>query len=466
VVGAIGEDSTMRRRRFEVRKFAARGFGVALALVLAGCVPAYQYETRLEPVALAPGAKREVTVIGAGDWRDTGVRVQRGETYKITAEGKWKASPFCNPTDASGFGEETPLCFRSPLALGPVPHANFQTLIGRIGPDGNPFIVGNTLQLDPQSEGNLALRMNDMADFLGDNSGQMTVAIERHGRPSAVALASPPPSAPPAALAPRERRAVELPRPSVREPVKAPFAFEELAGVDFGRYYALVIGINNYRNLPKLTTAVADAKAISGALAKDYGFEVNILVDATRAEIIDALDSYRERLRERDNLLIYYAGHGWLDEDANRGYWLPVDADKNRRTNWVENTTVTDTLKTLRAKHVMIVADSCYSGTLVRGAGVALRTADYWRRMTDKRARVALTSGGLEPVADIGGGGHSPFAKALIDALAGNDAIIDGNQLFSAIRRPVMLSANQTPEFTDVRNAGHDGGDFLFVRKR
>ena len=461
----------MRRRGFEVRKFAVRGLGAAFAFlfVLSGCItPAYQYETRLETVALPPGGKREVTVIGAGDWRDSGIRVQRGETYKIAAAGQWKANPFCNPTDASGFGEETPLCFRSPLALGPVPQANFQTLIGRIGPDGNPFMVGNTLLLDAQSEGNLALRMNDMNEFLGDNSGQMTVAIERHGRPSAVALASPPPppSAPPAAQALKGGRAVEPPRPSVREPVKAPFAFEELAGVDFGRYYALVIGINNYRNLPKLTTAVADAKAISGALAKDYGFEVNILVDATRAEIIDALDSYRERLRERDNLLIYYAGHGWLDEDANRGYWLPVDADKNRRTNWVENTTVTDTLKTLRAKHVMIVADSCYSGTLVRGAGVALRTADYWRRMTDKRARVALTSGGLEPVADIGGGGHSPFAKALIEALAGNDAIIDGNQLFSAIRRPVMLSANQTPEFTDVRNAGHDGGDFLFVRKR
>ncbi|MDP7667219.1 MAG: hypothetical protein QF738_04055 [Rhodospirillales bacterium] len=34
------------------------------------------------------------------------------------------------------------------------------------------------------------------------------------------------------------------------------------------------------------------------------------------------------------------------------------------------------------------------------------------------------------------------------------------------IRRPVMLAADQTPEYADIRKAGHDGGDFLFVRVR
>ncbi len=114
----------------------------------------------------------------------------------------------------------------------------------------------------------------------------------------------------------------------------------------------------------------------------------------------------------------------------------------------------------------MVVADSCYSGTLIRGAPVGLRGGDYWRRMAKKQARVALTSGGLEPVEDIGGGGHSPFARVFIATLKKNDAIMDGTTLFNEVRRPVMLSANQTPEYSDVRNAGHDGGDFLFVRKK
>ncbi len=241
--------------------------------------------------------------------------------------------------------------------------------------------------------------------------------------------------------------------------------FAAVEGIDFGAYHALVIGNDTHENLPDLTTAVNDAKAIAAVLTGEYGFKVKTLFNATHADIIDALDEYRETLTDRDNLLIYYAGHGWLDEDTGRGYWLPVDAKVNRRSRWVSNATISDTLKGLLAKHVMVVADSCYSGTLIRGAGVSLRSGEYWARMARKRTRVALTSGGLEPVADKGGGGHSPFATALLDALKGNEAVMDGTQLFSRVRRPVMLNANQTPEYSDVRNAGHDGGDFLFVRK-
>jgi hypothetical protein len=242
--------------------------------------------------------------------------------------------------------------------------------------------------------------------------------------------------------------------------------FSAIADIDFGDYHALVIGNNAYKHLPGLKTAVGDAEALAEALRQAYGFKVALLIDATRGDIIDALDSDVETLRERDNLLIYYAGHGWLNEDAGRGYWLPVDAKKTRRSQWISNATITDTLKTLQAKHVMVVADSCYSGTLTRGAGASLRTADYWKRMVSKKTRVVLTSGGLEPVADSGDGKHSPFAKAFIETLGANDAIMDGTQLFTRMRRPVMVASEQTPEYSDARSAGHDGGDFLFVRKR
>ncbi|MCH6590108.1 MAG: caspase family protein, partial [Proteobacteria bacterium] len=236
--------------------------------------------------------------------------------------------------------------------------------------------------------------------------------------------------------------------------------------IEFGRYHALVIGIGNYKHLPRLKTAVNDAKAVADVLRQDYGFTVKLLLDPARDDIVDTLDEYRAALDQTDNLLIYYAGHGWLDEESDRGYWLAADARPNRRSKWVSNATITDTLKTLQAKHVMVVADSCYSGTLIRGAPVGLRSGNYWRRMAKKRARVALTSGGLEPVEDIGGGGHSPFATAFIGVLKGNAAVMDGTTLFNEVRRPVMLSADQTPEYSDVRRAGHDGGDFLFVRRR
>jgi hypothetical protein len=245
----------------------------------------------------------------------------------------------------------------------------------------------------------------------------------------------------------------------------APVSAGAIPNVEFGRYFALVIGNNTYQHLPDLRTAVNDAKAVAGLLEQTYGFSVTLLLDATRADIIEALDGLTESLSSTDNLLIYYAGHGVLDEGAGRGYWLAVDAKPNRRTNWVSNSTLTDTLSALQAKHVMVVADSCFSGTLVRAAKVGVRAGDYWRRMAKKWTRVALVSGGLEPVSD-GSGNHSPFAKALLSALRGNPSIMDGTQLFDNVRRPVMTAANQTPQYADVRQAGHDGGDFLFVRKK
>jgi len=265
--------------------------------------------------------------------------------------------------------------------------------------------------------------------------------------------------------------------PAAGGPKRAPAEYKTLPSttlikndnkIDFGKYHALVIGINDYRYLPKLKMAVFDAKAVAKVLKADYGFKVTLLLDPDHGEIIDAFDEYREKLGPKDNLLIYYAGHGWLDEDSDRGYWLPVDAKPKRRSRWVSNATITDTLKALSAKHVMLVADSCFSGSLVRSAemGTRKRTGDYWKKMAGKWARVAITSGGLEPVADKGGGDNSPFAKAFIDALRENESLMDGITLFSRMRRPVMVAADQTPQYSDIRKAGHDGGDFLFVRKK
>lgn len=252
---------------------------------------------------------------------------------------------------------------------------------------------------------------------------------------------------------------------SDKQPAKKAVRTAAIANVDFGDYHALVIGNNKYRELPNLETAVNDAKSVAGILENEYGFDVNLMLDATRADIVIALDNYRKKLGEHDNLLIYYAGHGILDYSSERGYWLPVDASPDTQVSWVSNATVTDTLKAMSAKHVMLVIDSCFSGTLTRAVSTTLRNPDYLRKMSKKRARVALASGGLEPVADGGGAGHSVFAKAFIDALENNDSAMDGTELFVKVRRPVMLNAMQTPEYSDIRLSGHDGGDFIFVKK-
>ncbi len=240
----------------------------------------------------------------------------------------------------------------------------------------------------------------------------------------------------------------------------------DIPEIAFGKYYALVIGINDYSDLPKLNTAVTDARTIAKTLTELYGYSVTTLENPSRADIIDAFDDLRDKLTEQDNLLIYYAGHGWLDQQTGRGYWLPVNAKSDRRSRWISNSTLTDALQGLPAKHVMVVADSCYSGTLTRSIKVPERNKSYLKRISEKRARVVLSSGGLEPVADSGGGEHSVFADQFLKALRDNQGVLDGTQLFERVRHTVVLNANQTPEYSDIRLAGHEGGDFLFVRRK
>lgn len=249
------------------------------------------------------------------------------------------------------------------------------------------------------------------------------------------------------------------------EPASVAAARESAFGVDFGTYHALVIGSNRYRYLPSLKTAVADARAVAELLAEEYGFTVDLLIDATRRDILASLHRLRVQLGARSNLLVYYAGHGYLDPDTQEGYWLPVDAGPEEPTNWLANSTITTMLKGLEAKHVLVVADSCYSGSLNRSAEISNHPPSYVYKLARKRARVVFTSGGLEPVQDAGPGRHSVFANSFLAALRENDRqVIEGSALFLRVRQPVMENALQTPEYGPIRLAGHGGGDFLFIR--
>ena len=237
--------------------------------------------------------------------------------------------------------------------------------------------------------------------------------------------------------------------------------------VDFGRYHALVIGINDYQHLPKLRTAVNDATAVANVLRKRYGFEVTLLLNPTRSDVIRGLDVLRGELTELDNLIIYYAGHGVLDVEADMGFWQPVDAEEGTRTNWIAISGVTGTVKAMAAKHVMVVSDSCYSGRLTRGGTLSVKSGEErvaeLQRLARKRSRKALVAGGLEPVWDGGADDHSVFARAFLTTLRENREVLDGHRLFSEIRRPIVVNSDQTPEYADIRLADHDGGDFLFV---
>ena len=252
---------------------------------------------------------------------------------------------------------------------------------------------------------------------------------------------------------------------------------EPIAGdsqFNLGQYHALVIGNNDYRAYPKLQTAVNDAQTTANLLRERFGFNTRVLQNATRYEMLAALNELRKQLTPSDNLLIYYAGHGELDNSGDAGFWLPVDAEVENPRNWISNAAISDILNTIQAKHIMVVADSCYAGTLsvtatprMIGTMPTAKQQAWVEAMVAAKARTVLTSGGVAPVLDGGGGGHSVFARAFIEALQNTDGLVEGHAIYQQVLQRVKASSKtldqqQIPEYAPARHAGHEAGEFFF----
>ncbi|MES2260129.1 MAG: caspase family protein [Pseudomonadota bacterium] len=251
----------------------------------------------------------------------------------------------------------------------------------------------------------------------------------------------------------------------------------KLPSFNTGNYYALVIGNQRYTKLQALETPEADVTDLVPVLRDNYGFKVTLLLNATRYQILTEMNNMRAKLTEKDNLLIYYAGHGELDRVNGLANWLPIDAEPTSNANWISSSSLTEMLNAMAAKHILVVADSCYSGALTRSSVGQLQTGltdearlDWLKQIAAARSRTALTSGGLKPVMDGGGGKYSVFASIFIDILTQNQDVLEGMRLYREISARVVNVAlrqkfEQRPEYGAIRFAGGDSGDFLFVPK-
>lgn len=249
--------------------------------------------------------------------------------------------------------------------------------------------------------------------------------------------------------------------------------FERRMRSELGNFKALVIGINAYGNgFAPLSTAVADATAVAEVLRERYGYEVTLLTDVGREVIITKLAELTMSAKKTDNLLIYYAGHGQID-DKGQGYWIPVDGRAADPASWVSNDQVSDYIEASQLKHVLVVADSCYSGTL---SGNAIRPIPLDAKEEDLlfisrvKARTVITSGGLQPVLDDGGSGHSIFAQAFLTALRQTDGLAEGYRLFEQLaelvsQRSALARLPQRPQYAALKHAGHEGSEFFFLPK-
>ncbi|MGI1679495.1 MAG: caspase family protein [Cellvibrionaceae bacterium] len=270
--------------------------------------------------------------------------------------------------------------------------------------------------------------------------------------------------------------------PPVLEPLKLGDADpRKFDNVNFGRYFALIIGNQDYLYMEDLRSPLRDASSLQNILQDQYGFSTIMLSDANEKNILNALNDLYEQLGPEDNLLIYYAGHGNVTKSSTsnrqRGYWLPIDAQVDRFSNWISNTVISDHLDRLRARSVLVISDSCYAGNMASekspfllGSVNTALSEDSIKIGLGRRSRLVISSGGVKPVLDGTNGEHSLFAGSLIEILQNNNEVLRDNMLFARLavnvrHRVQAQNLNQTPEMRPIRAAGHSGGDFYFVPK-
>lgn len=246
---------------------------------------------------------------------------------------------------------------------------------------------------------------------------------------------------------------------------------------DQGVYRALIIGNDDYDDphqyWPSLKTAVSDARAVATILKDSYGFsDVVLLENSTRRDTLHALHDLNQRVQSHDNVLVYYAGHGFLDANTQRGYWVPADAEGTDHATFLRNSTIRDEIGIIaaRAKHTLLISDSCFSGTLLRGGlrgAPPSKNADaYYQKVANKKSVQVLTAGGVEYVDDdYQSSGHSPFSYFLINELKHNDKqLLTASELASNVEKGVANNVDQVPASGILQGAGDELGEFIFLK--
>ena len=248
--------------------------------------------------------------------------------------------------------------------------------------------------------------------------------------------------------------------------------------------YALLFGVNSYEHFDpwhKLNNPIPDAEAIRDELKNKYGFTVELVSDPSRDKILTKINEYaRKKYNDNDQLLIFFAGHGYYEERNNIGIGylvasdtLPPDADRGK-SSYISHGDLRDRIENIGCEHIFLMVDACFSGAFDptvaqfnRGRSPnripnSVSKKEFIKQTLAYKSRWYLTSGGKDYVSDGAPNRHSPFTRQILDALRTGGGQL-GILTLDDIRRYVEKA---TPE-PRVGEFGTNapGSNFLFIRK-
>lgn len=236
-----------------------------------------------------------------------------------------------------------------------------------------------------------------------------------------------------------------------------------------GKNFLLIIAIDKYKFWKSLSNPVKDARDFKKVLMDKYGFvQDNVLElyneEATPDNVRAQFESLKEKGSDIDNLIIYYSGHGYYDPSFDLGYWVPSEGktSQNATSTYLPNDNIKNYIKTLNFRHILMIADACFSGSLfIQDQGSRGVEAE---KNESLKSRWGMSSGNLELVSDGEKGKNSPFATYLIQFLKDNlEDRLKINKVIEYVVGQMKKNTNQSPIGAKLSGVGHEGGEFVFV---
>jgi hypothetical protein len=235
-----------------------------------------------------------------------------------------------------------------------------------------------------------------------------------------------------------------------------------------GKIWAVVIGINEYRNVQSLRYAISDAEGFKEYLSEYIGVPSDDIFfltneDATKAEIQSLLGTKIRRLAGKDDtVIIFYAGHGAVetdpvdpDGDGFEKYLLPYDANlQDLYSTSIAMKEIRTIFQRIRADRLIFLADTCYSGatggrTMLAYKSRATLSEKFFERISKGKGRVIISACSANEVSKEDDRlQHGIFSFYLLKGLKGEadydaDGIITVNELFGFLSRKVPAASGQ-----------------------
>lgn len=243
-----------------------------------------------------------------------------------------------------------------------------------------------------------------------------------------------------------------------------------------GADYALFFATDEYMQWSDLTNPVNDARTIAQELETNYGFNTELVIDASQKDILSKLKEYARKVyQDGDQLMVFFAGHGKFDEYFGEGYVVCTDSEKDDDGNksYISHSSLRTIINNIPCKHTFLVMDVCFGGTIDpfiassshRGGNDIpneISHEDFVERKLKFKTRKYLTSGGKEYVPDGAPGAHSPFARKFLEAMrnyGGHDRILTLAELVLYFERTMP-----EPRFGEF-GGNEPGSDFLFIAR-